>query len=81
QQHRRKLNELLKGFDIPNEDVHLVRGEVVPNLIKFLNSSHANVLVVGALSRNVVERAIVGNTAEKILENCPCDILVLKSPN
>ncbi len=78
EQHRDKLQELIKDYSIAEEDVHLVRGEVVPNLIKFLETNNANVLVVGALSRNVVERAIVGNTAEKILENCPCDILVIK---
>jgi len=30
------------------------------------------------LSRNVVESAIVGSTAEKILYDTPCDVLVMK---
>lgn len=78
-QHKEKLDELLSGHDFAEEDIKLSEGELVPMLIKYLKSVNANILVIGALSRNILERAIVGNTAEKILEDCPCDILVLKS--
>lgn len=77
-QHSQKLMELTASHDIPQDDVHLSKGDLVPCLIEHLNSVNANLLVIGALSRNVLERAIVGNTAEKILEDCPCDVLVLK---
>ena len=68
----------LSGYDIAEDNVELSEGELVPELIKYLKLVDANALVIGALSRNVLERAIVGNTAEKILEDCPCDVLVLK---
>ncbi len=77
--HREKVAEVMKENGILEEALELSRGELYSSLINFLNKSEANVLVVGALSRNFLERAIVGNTAEKILEDCPCDILVLKS--
>jgi len=78
-QHGDKLKELLAGHSIVTENIQLSKGELVPSLIKYLNSVNANILVIGALSRNVVERAIIGNTAEQILEDCPCDVLILKS--
>jgi universal stress protein E len=78
-QHSDKLTELLTGYDIAEENIKLSEGEIMPMLVKYLDSVNANVLVIGALSRNVLERAIVGNTAEKILEDCPCDVLVIKS--
>lgn len=78
-QHWEKLNELLSGYGINKENVHMSKGELVPALIQMLKQTEANLLVIGALSRNAIERAIVGNTAEKILENCPCDVLVTKS--
>jgi len=77
--HFTKVEALVSKYEISNSDIRLSEGELVPSLIKFLNEINANVLVIGALSRNVLERAIIGNTAEKILEDCPCDVLVLKS--
>lgn len=79
EQHRSKVIELLQKHDVPTDSLEMSCGELVSSLNKFLRKSNANVLVIGALSRNIIERAIVGNTAEKILEDCPCDVLVLKS--
>lgn len=78
ERHEVKLNELLANHSIAPENVELVRGDLVPSLIHFLEKSNANILVIGALSRNILERAIVGNTAEKILDDCPCDVLIIK---
>lgn len=77
-QHKEKLEELAASHQVAEECIHLSRGDLVPTLIDYLKAVNANVLLIGALSRNVLERAIVGNTAEKILEDCPCDVLVLK---
>lgn len=76
--HETRLNELLTSHSIAPENVELARGDLVPSLIHFLESCRANTLVIGALSRNILERAIVGNTAEKILDDCPCDVLIIK---
>lgn len=64
---------------LAEDKLELSRGELAPDLVRYLKSSNANLLVIGALSRNFLERAIVGNTAEKILEDCPCDVLVMKA--
>jgi universal stress protein E len=80
-QHSDKLNELLRAYPIKQENIHLSRGELIPALTRTLETIDANLLIIGALSRNVLERAIVGNTAEKILESCSCDVLVTKSPS
>ncbi|HAG70632.1 MAG TPA: hypothetical protein DCL66_00375 [Gammaproteobacteria bacterium] len=37
-----------------------------------------SLLVIASLSRNAIWRSIIGNTAEKILKRCSCDILVVK---
>lgn len=79
EQHRNKVLELMQKHDVPAEALEMSCGELISSLNKFLRKSNANILVIGALSRNIIERAIVGNTAEKVLEDCPCDVLVLKS--
>jgi universal stress protein E len=76
--HQIKLNELLANYNIDQDNIHLTHGELISTLITYLKSTKANILVIGALSRNFLERAIVGNTAEKILDDCPCDVLVVK---
>ena len=76
--HQAKLDELLATHNIDPDCVEMARGDLVPSLIHFLEKCNANILVIGALSRNVLERAIVGNTAEKILDDCPCDVLIIK---
>lgn len=77
-EHGEKIDALLEGHNIAKTNIELSHGEIIPNLVSYLKTVKANILVIGALSRNVLERAIVGNTAEKILEDCPCDVLVIK---
>jgi universal stress protein E len=77
--HQNSLNVLLVDHNVPAENVEMARGDLVPSLVKYLEKVNANILVLGVLSKNVLERAIVGNTAEKILDDCPCDVLVIKA--
>lgn len=77
--HLSKIRDLLEEHSLPEEAIELSEGELAPSLVNYLGKVNANVLVIGALSRNIIERAIVGNTAERILEDCPCDVLVMKS--
>ncbi len=78
ERHEAELNELLAGHNVESENVEITRGDLVPSLIHYLDKTNANILIIGALSRNILERAIVGNTAEKILDGCPCDVLIIK---
>lgn len=79
QHHEEALYALLSGYDIEETNIELSAGDLAASLVQFLQNRSANLLIIGALSRNVIERAIVGNTAERILEGSPCDVLVLKS--
>lgn len=76
--HEVKMQELLAAHQILKDCVEMSRGDLVPTMIRYLEKSNANMLVIGALSRNLIERTIVGNTAEKILDDCPCDVLIIK---
>lgn len=78
-QHRQKVLEVMAEHGLGEDNLELSRGELAPDLVRYLKSSNANLLVIGVLSRNFLERAIVGNTAERILEDCPCDVLVMKT--
>jgi len=79
-QHQEKLKLVTSKHAFKEENIHLCQGELIPTLIEYLAKSEANLVVMGSLSRSSIERAIIGYTAEKILERCPCDILVVKTP-
>ena len=38
----------------------------------------ANLVVMGAVSRSGLNRIFIGNTAERVLDDLPCDVLVVK---
>ena len=38
-------------------------------------------VVMGAISRPGYKRLLIGNTAERILDDLTCDIMVIKPPN
>jgi universal stress protein E len=35
-------------------------------------------VVAGAVSRSGLKRAFIGNTAERLLDDLPCDLLIVK---
>jgi len=63
---------------VPRTRCHLVEADpeyAIPQLARKLR---ADVVVMGAVSRSGLKRVFIGNTAERILEELPCDVLVIK---
>lgn len=60
--------------------IHLSDGivdDVLPELVK---KSRASTLVLGALSRRWLKGFVVGNTAERLIHETSCDLLIVKPP-
>lgn len=72
------LEELLKGSDIPQARRHLSGDPPAAAIDMAARRIRANIVVMGALSRSGLQRLIIGNTAERLLGQLPCDILVVK---
>ncbi len=49
--------------------------EVIPRLAR---RQRAGIVVMGAISRSGLQRLVVGNVAEQVLDALPCDVLVVK---
>ena len=45
---------------------------------RFVEDNGVDLLIMGAISRGSLENALIGNTAERVLENSDCDLLVIK---
>lgn len=72
------LAELGAGAGLPESRTHLVEGAVSDALVELVDEFDIDVVVTGGLSRSRLERLIIGNTAEAILEHADCDVVVVK---
>ncbi|MDH3647678.1 MAG: universal stress protein [Gammaproteobacteria bacterium] len=79
QTHRQALDRLLQGYEIGADNVLLVAGEPRRQLVAMAQSQHADIMVVGAVSRSRLKRVFLGFTALHILDRLPCDLLIVKA--
>jgi universal stress protein E len=59
---------------------HIVDGDPVHGIPRVARELHAQIVVMGAVSRSGLKRVFIGNTAERVLSDLPCDVLVVKPP-
>ncbi|MDA0978220.1 MAG: universal stress protein, partial [Proteobacteria bacterium] len=59
-------------------DQHLVKGTPHKVIARFVKQNDIDLLVMGSVARSGIPGFFVGNTAEKILDNVDCSVLVLK---
>lgn len=74
----KRIRELAFRHGVAGEGVHVELGRVEAALPVFAREHRAQVVVLGALSRNFPERAQFGHTAGKVLDALDCDVLVVK---
>jgi len=76
--HDVAMKALVDVVQIPEERTHVRAGNTVEVLPQLATETGAAVVVMGAVSRARLEHAIVGSTAENVLDQLPCDVLVIK---
>ena len=80
QAERQKLDALARSFDIDPGRVHQLPGRAREVLPWFAREHKADLVVMGAIARWGLRKAIIGSTAERVLDDLPCDILIVKRP-
>lgn len=78
EQHEKRFNEVVNFHGLDAKKSHLVAGVTHEELPEFSESVGADVVVMGAVSRNPWKRLFIGSTAERTLEHLPCDLLIVK---
>jgi universal stress protein E len=76
-QVRRVFDRLAQRAGIPPARRHLVMGDVASELATSVRQAHAAVVVMGEVSRPVLQRIFFGSTAERVLDRLACDVLTL----
>jgi universal stress protein E len=78
EEHRRRLDALAAANGIAKSRTHQLPGparEIIPFVAR---DRKADLVVMGAVARWSLQRAVVGSTAEKVLDHLPCDILIVR---
>ncbi len=78
ERHGRRFAEITTFHDISNDRAHLISGLTHEELPELARKLPADVVVMGAVSRNRWKRLFIGATAERTLEHLPCDLLIVK---
>jgi universal stress protein E len=74
------LDGLVREAEVALAGCHLVGGDPCETVAQVARRLHAHIVIAGAVSRSGLQRAFIGNTAERLLEHLPCDLLVVKPP-
>ena len=80
EQARRELERTITPFraHIAPAGVHLVKGDPRGVIADFATNHRVDLLVVGTVARSGVAARMIGNTAEAVLSQLPCSMLVVR---
>jgi universal stress protein E len=71
---------LAERYDIPRQRVHVMEGHPAEALPRLAERQMADIVVMGVAERSGLRRALIGHTAERILDALESDVLVVKPP-
>jgi len=77
ERRRKDLDRFAARAEVPASRRHLVDGEPDAAIPRVAKKIDAGLVVMGAVSRSGLKRLFIGNTAERVLEELPCDVLVV----
>lgn len=75
---KKVLARVLNGTSIPESRRHLVPRHPIDAIEETAAEVRCSIAVMGAISRSGFKRLVLGNTAERVLDELPCDVLVVK---
>jgi len=78
QQERDAFETFRAQMQVMRTRAHLVPGNPAMEIPRVASELGAQIVVMGALSRSGLMRVLIGNTAERVLNTLPCDVLVVK---
>jgi universal stress protein E len=75
---REKVDRLLRRARVPKPRLHVVSRHPADAIEQVAAQSRSAIVVMGAIARTGLKRLLIGNTAEKVLDHLPCDVLIVK---
>jgi universal stress protein E len=78
---RKAFQAALQTVKIPAARRHLVASHPVNAIPDVARRTRSAIVVMGAVSRSGLKRVFIGNTAESVLDQLACDVLIVKPAN
>ena len=78
EQHANAFADFAQANGLTTEQQKLLRGYPEQSIPDFARENAVDLLVLGAISRSRMENALIGHTAERLLDDVPCDMLIIK---
>lgn len=76
--HASAFNKLRLKSSVKEDRAHLVAGETRASLLELVTELDASLVVMGVIARGALQRLFIGSTAEQVLGDVACDVLVVK---
>jgi len=76
----KKLAHAVRAADIPEACQHVVGRHVPDAIVQVATQCRSAIVVMGEVARSGLRRLLIGNTAERVLDQLDCDILLVKPP-
>jgi universal stress protein E len=73
------MQALLQPHRLPAGSARLLEGDVRRALPEYAAANGIDVLVVGSISRSRLQGAVIGSTAERLLDRVPSDLLAVRA--
>lgn len=79
-EHRERLEALIAPWkhELGAAQLHLLQGELHHLVPRICEEQKIDLLIMGNVSRGVLERLLVGSSAERVLDRIQCDLMVVK---
>jgi universal stress protein E len=78
QQHNQRVLGYASQFNIPDQHCHVIEGLAEDVIASCSRQIDAGLVVIGTTGRTGLSAALMGNTAEHVIDNLNCDLLVVK---
>jgi universal stress protein E len=75
---QRKLDSLVANYSHARLSDYLIKGKPFKVIPDFVSKNDIDILVMGTVARSGIPGFIVGNTAEKVLNQVDCSVMALK---
>lgn len=76
--HQQNFLDIANAHSVPADRRHFLRGTPAKVLSDFARQQHSDVIVIGSVRHNFIDRLIMGTTAEALLDKAPCNLLAVK---
>ncbi|MBR9882142.1 MAG: universal stress protein [Oceanospirillales bacterium] len=79
-EHRARLESFLEPWqkEPGAAELHLLEGELHQEVPRLCEELRIDLLIIGNVQRGLLERLLVGSSAERLLDRVHCDLMVVK---